>query len=75
MRLSRERAILEPRQDLETKILEGGIIMRKWLLVPMIGALLGVVLLGGCTSGVSQEDFARLEAQVAKLSAISAYSI
>ena len=46
---------------------------RKWFLVAIIGTLLGVTLLSGCATGASQEDFAKLKAEVASLSANSAY--
>jgi len=56
--------------------------MRKWLLIPMVVVMLSVILVSGCAAGVAPEDFAAaqnqikdLEAQVADLSATSAYNI
>ena len=63
--------------------------MTKRFLIPIVAALLGVILLSGCAAGVAPEDFTEvqgeltaaqneikaLEAQVASLSAISAYTI
>ena len=63
--------------------------MTKRFLIPIVVALLGVILLSGCAAGVAPEDFTEvqgeltaaqneikaLEAQVASLSAISAYTI
>jgi len=63
--------------------------MRKWLFVPIVVAILGVILVNGCAPSVAPEDFAKLqgeltasqnrvtklETQVQKLSTISAYSI
>lgn len=50
--------------------------MKRWFLIPTVVVMLSVILVGGCAGGgVAPEDFARLEAQVAKLSTISAYNI
>lgn len=56
--------------------------MRKWFLVVVVAVMPGIILLSGCTTGLTQEDLTRvqneievLNEEVASLSAISAHHI